>query len=550
MNQPMENPLKIAVVLNSGNVSLWIYRLIENILSAGFAELKLVIYYNEPPDSHKYNKPFFYRLHERIDRFISRNRIDYNKIVNVSEKLKGIKNTSVNSSSYNIKSKNTYKVISNQNLDIILNFTSYTFNENGLILARYGIWHYGIENNSPAKDISNGYWELVKKVPTLRIVIRSSNMANEKGIVLFRSWIPTNYNSIHLNLDHAYGLCSAIVPRLIKMIHQSGFEYLDSQVIKNRVPEEEHNHNFLLSLSNSQALINILKVVFRYLLNRMLYQDERRWFVAYKQDKNPFPATLEKYKALVPPKDRFWADPFVIRRNNKVFIFVEEFLYKTNKGHIALLELDNEGKLLHTRKILEKPYHMSYPFLIEYDNCYYMIPETHDNKTIELYKCDEFPDKWSFVMNLKENIVALDTTMFFYENKWWLFTAVNECLNFPDYTELFLFYSDSLFTSDWRSHPGNPIDTDIRSARPAGKIFSYENKLYRPSQDCSDIYGRAYNLNQINTLSETSYNEVLVSKAEAKWEPDLKGTHTLNFDKDFIVVDAFKINKRISFQLL
>jgi len=416
----MKDPLKIAIVLNSGNVSLWIYRLIEEILNAGFAELKLVIYYNEPPDSHKHNKPFFYRLHEKIDQFISRNRIDYNKIVNVTEKLKGIKNTSINSSSYNIKSKNTYKVISNQNLDLILNFTSYTFNENGLILARYGIWYYGIEDCSPIKNISNGYWELVKKVPTLRVVIRSSNMANEKGIVLFRSWIPTNYNSIQLNLDHVYGLCPAIILRLIKMIHQSGFEYLDSQVIKNREPEEEHNHNFLLSLSNSQALINLLKVVFRYLLNRMLYQDERRWFVAYKQDKNPFPAALENYKALMPPKDRFWADPFVICRNNKVYIFVEEFLYKTNKGHIALLELDNEGKLLHTRKILEKPYHMSYPFLIEYDNCYYMIPETHDNKTIELYKCDEFPDKWSFVMNLKENIVALDTTMFFYENKWWL----------------------------------------------------------------------------------------------------------------------------------
>jgi uncharacterized pyridoxamine 5'-phosphate oxidase family protein len=143
----------------------------------------------------------------------------------------------------------------------------------------------------------------------------------------------------------------------------------------------------------------------------------------------------------------------------------------------------------------------------------------------------------------------MDTTLFFYENKWWLFTAISESSGFQDYVELFLFHSERLFTTEWIPHPDNPINTDIRSARPAGKIFTHENKIYRPSQDCAGIYGRAINVNQVNILSEKSYNEILISRTEATWEPDLKGTHTFNFDSDCIVTDAFRINKRINFRL-
>ena len=40
--------------------------------------------------------------------------------------------------------------------------------------------------------------------------------------------------------------------------------------------------------------------------------------------------------------------------------------------------------------VLEKDYHLSYPFLFEDNDELFMIPETATNKTIELYKCEEF----------------------------------------------------------------------------------------------------------------------------------------------------------------
>jgi hypothetical protein len=173
-----------------------------------------------------------------------------------------------------------------------------------------------------------------------------------------------------------------------------------------------------------------------------------------------------------------------------------------------------------------------------------MVPETSENKTIELYKCDSFPDRWSFVMNLMENVVALDTTLFFHNHKWWLFTSINEMDYTLDHNELNLFYSDNLFTTNWTPHPCNPVVSDVRHSRPAGRIFIHDNKILRPSQDCSGRYGKAFNLNQITTLSETEYAEIVISKTEANWMPGLQGTHTYNFDKSVTVIDAYRYFKR------
>ena len=39
-----------------------------------------------------------------------------------------------------------------------------------------------------------------------------------------------------------------------------------------------------------------------------------------------------------------------------------------------------------------------------------MIPESNKNNTIDLYYCDEFPDKWVFKKTLINNINAHDTS--------------------------------------------------------------------------------------------------------------------------------------------
>src|SRR5512146_3198285 len=68
---------------------------------------------------------------------------------------------------------------------------------------------------------------------------------------------------------------------------------------------------------------------------------------------------------LIPPTDRYWGDPFPWQRDGCRYVFIEEKLYGTGRGRIACLELDASGALLSQQVALERPYHLSYPFLFE-----------------------------------------------------------------------------------------------------------------------------------------------------------------------------------------
>lgn len=76
--------------------------------------------------------------------------------------------------------------------------------------------------------------------------------------------------------------------------------------------------------------------------------------------------------------------------------------------------------------------------------------------------------------------------------------------------QLFLFFSNELFTSEWNPHPLNPIVPDVVRARPASRVFTRNGQILRPSQDCSKTYGYGFDLNEILSLSETGYLEKTV----------------------------------------
>jgi len=101
--------------------------------------------------------------------------------------------------------------------------------------------------------------------------------------------------------------------------------------------------------------------------------------------------------ALLVPSSGFLADPFVIEKNGKQFIFFEEYENKKGKAHISVITIDEAHKVSKPEKVLEKEYHLSYPFVFEWERSFYMIPETAANKTVELYQCTSFPNQWKIL---------------------------------------------------------------------------------------------------------------------------------------------------------
>jgi hypothetical protein len=250
--------------------------------------------------------------------------------------------------------------------------------------------------------------------------------------------------------------------------------------------------------------------------------------------------SFRKFKYMIPPRDRFWADPCVVARDGKYYIFIEEFVYRKKKGTIAVIEMDASGNYSPPVPVLEQPYHMSYPFVFQYEGDYYMIPETKANATIEIHKCIEFPRRWEKCKVLMANVRAVDSTVFHHNGKWWMFTNLVENEGASPHDELFLFHADSPLAEQWHPHPLNPIVSDARRARPAGGIIAHNGKLYRPSQKVFPRYGWGFNLSEILVLSETEYQETLVQDIHPEWDSRMVGMHSLSYRDGLTCCDGLR----------
>lgn len=552
----MKERIKIGVIIKSHEILLWEYRVIEKLLASEFAEIILLIKKEEKPGSFvNKNHSLIYRFHEKLDKRLFRNEFDYDKKINILEQLKEVPIISYDPAEANSGNDGNYKNlrrIKEYKTDVILNFGNALFKDDLINVPRYGIWSYSAEDKRIIRGDNYIYWAIVRKLPEVGCTVRMSKADLNDETVIYRTSISTFTKSININKNRIYGLASLVLPRLIKGLYSGGDLYLEKSLAKFNNDVEVFSTRLYKNPKSPRAFWNLILILISHFYRNIVYRKEIFWDLYFKltgSDKS-FPVELESFRKMASPKGKFWADPFVVTENDYHYIFVEEYLFETGKAHLSVLKLDNKGTLLSNERIIERPYHMSYPFIFELKDSYYMIPESKGDRNIQLYRCKNFPDKWEFVMDIMENIHATDTTLFFNNDKWWLFTAVDE-LNSPSipFSELFLYFTDDLFSGHWQSHPMNPIVTDIKTSRPAGKIFILNNKIYRPSQDCSGSYGKAFNLNQITELSESDYEEILVSKVEPGWNKEIIGTHTFNFNKQIIVIDASPLKKRLNLSL-
>ena len=65
-------------------------------------------------------------------------------------------------------------------------------------------------------------------------------------------------------------------------------------------------------------------------------------------------------------------------------------MFKNMIGFISVIKINNEGEISTPTPVLNKDYHLAYPFLFEDNNDYYLIPESAENNKISLYKCVSF----------------------------------------------------------------------------------------------------------------------------------------------------------------
>ncbi len=198
------------------------------------------------------------------------------------------------------------------------------------------------------------------------------------------------------------------------------------------------------------------------------------------------------------------AHPFLVVKNRRYYMFFTAKDLKSDRGGIGLAESDDGVKWKFRRTVIRAPFVQSHPYVFEWENEYYLIPEAHTETAVRLYKATAFPEEWKYVGNLLEGDHYISLTLVRHKGMWWLFTSPsgNDTLR--------LFYASD-FRGPWKEHPLSPIvKKDLRTARPAGRPFVIDGLLYRLGQDCYPTYGRAVRAFRITDISPTTYAENMV----------------------------------------
>lgn len=199
------------------------------------------------------------------------------------------------------------------------------------------------------------------------------------------------------------------------------------------------------------------------------------------------------------------ADPFMLRVKGTWYMFFEVMHWQTDKGEIGLAMSENGVEWAYQQIVLAEPFHLSYPYIFEWENEYYLIPESHQVSSIRLYKADHFPDRWSLMMTLLEGREYVDPSVFHFDDKWWLLTGDGTPPYWSD--TLRLYYAMDLM-GPWFEHPKSPIiEGNAHIARPAGKVLVLNDRIVRYAQDCYPKYGTRVRAFEITDLTTRRYHE-------------------------------------------
>jgi hypothetical protein len=204
----------------------------------------------------------------------------------------------------------------------------------------------------------------------------------------------------------------------------------------------------------------------------------------------------------------FVADPFMIRHDERWYLFFEVYNECTDKGEIGVAVSVDARSWEYHGLVLVEDFSVSYPHVFGWQGQFYMVPEMYEQDCVRLYRAESFPYDWRPVANLIEDGPVADPSPFRFDDSWWMLT----CSRPLEHDVLRLYRSQHLL-GPWNEHPRSPIISgDRRSARPAGRVVHGERGLVRFAQDCFPKYGTAVRAFEIARLTPDEYVEVPVAK--------------------------------------
>jgi len=529
--------LRFGILCDGLTFKKWQVRVIESLLESGLAELSVLIINNAEEEKSAFLKKFGNRFYYRnYIRFISKpdslKRIDLSKkLIDVPALECKIVKKGKHSEYFSDEDICTIK---NYNLDFILRFGFNIIRGDILKSAKYGVWSYHHGDEEKYRGGPPGFWEIYFKDPVNGAILQKLTDRLDSGIILKKGHFKTVDHSYAGNIDKLFYGCTNWPLQVCKDIKNGVADYLfySPSPTNARIFQRPSNARMIKFV----AKIFINKIHFHY---QELFKSEQ-WNIGIIHESlvNLIDYGIQENEIHWMPMQKptyFRADCFAYSNKGQLNICFEDYNYKTRKGNISNVSYsENSGFSKHTT-VLEKDFHLAYPFIFEEDGTLYMIPESCGNRQIDIYQLDPTSGKAIFHKTIIKNIDAVDNTLVKFNEKWWLFCTMSTD---ESNTNLYLFFADK-FDGEYSAHAANPVKSDIRCSRPAGTPFINNGLLYRPAQDSSDTYGGKIALNKIVKLNECAFEEETVGYIGTfKNSAFDKGIHTISGVGGYTIFDA------------
>lgn len=546
--------LRVAVMLDGWRVSAWARAALADVVALDSVELALVVL-NDGPDQRKglparlwaRRDRLVYKALESLDERLFKRPGDALEKVDVAPLLDGVPVLRVKPHralfTDSIDAADIERIRSHR-VDVIVRMGFRILKGEILRASTHGVWSYHHGDNRINRGSPPGFWEVMLRWPVSGAVLQVLSERLDGGTIVNRCWSLTNPASPARNRNTYYWTSALMLARSLKRLAEHGPRALEQDIERHGGGPGFYAGRLFTPPCNLVAAGWLLRYLGRLaMLGLRRVSHVGQWYLAYGIGDQP-PLEPRRFRKLLPPPDRFWADPHVIARDGRYYVFFEELPFRADRAHVSLIEIDAQGQASEARRVLEEPWHLSYPFVFRQDGTDWMIPESAQNRTIDLYRCVEFPHRWQREKTLMRDIRAADATLWFKDGKWWMFATVsgNERASLCD--ELHLFFADRYDSELWQPHPMNPLISDCRRARPAGALFERDSRLYRPSQNSSWLYGRSININEVLELSDTDYRERLVSQITPDWHRSVQGVHSLSQAGGMTMIDVFHQRRR------
>lgn len=511
--------LSIGVALDGRRAPAWAAWLLSAIRAHPDLDLTLAVFADRGADERP---SILFAAYEALDRRVFSRHPDALEPVDVSASLQGVPDTGEHP------------------LDVLLCLGKSLDPEEIPLVPRHGVWSAHLGDPLRYRGEPALFWELFFAEPASTSVLESVAGRQEERRVLYRSWTATDPVSLERTRNPVYWKTARFTLRRLEDLAAGRWspelERANDGPDLRRAPP-----------SNADAVRHAARIAGRVARRRLRRAAFRRqWFLGVRRrqggslpHEDPRP-----WQVVSPPADRYWADPFVFENDGDTLLFIEQVRYADQKGELAVGRLARDGELSALEPILSAGHHLSYPYVIRDEEQTFMIPESGEARRVELWAATDFPTGWTRAAVLLDGVRAVDASVLRHGGLYWMW--VNQSFDggrLDD--ETFLYFSDRL-ESGWTPHPRNPVVSDARRARPAGRPFLHGDELIRPAQDCTGGYGSRVVFNAVEQLTTEDYLERPVGSLGPDWAAGRNlGAHTYTFDGSWEATDCLGLVSRL-----